>query len=240
MKRKFSYKVKGFDLFLLLLGFALALYDMNELGNGVHAAEPNTEISMATLIAFAIATAANSFALAWGISNGKNKAEHIINKKSMLGLIGWIGFAIAYVAIEIAAATNSAEMGTFVLGDHIPGYVILAISYIFSGLIIQDSAREIWDRDASACRSSESEYRLARKRVAREDSDINYMLTTLENYNQNYKSLDEQYEKQHDAIRHAEDAVINEILGKTMLENPDITPSEARNVVEQAKKDFVK
>ena len=240
MKRKFSYKIKGFDLFMMLLGFALAFYDMNELGNGIHAALPNMDITMSTGIAFAIATAANSFALGWGISNGKNKANRVINKKSLLGFVGWVAFAFVYIAIEIAAAMNPAKGTTFVLRDHIPGYIILAVSYIFSGLMIQSSAREMWDRDATACRASEPEYRLARKRVAREDSEINYELTALENYNQNYESLDEQYDKQLDAIRHAEDAVINEILGKTLQENPKITPSEARKVVEEAKRDLIK
>jgi predicted nucleic acid-binding Zn-ribbon protein len=114
------------------------------------------------------------------------------------------------------------------------------MSYIFSGLAIQKSAREMWDADASACRASENEYKVLRKRIAKEDSEINDMMTALENYSQNYDGLDEQFVKQSDAIRHAEDSVINEILGKTLQSNPEITPSEAKKVVEEAKRDFLK
>ena len=243
MRRKFSYKIKGLNLFLLALGFGLAFFDMTILKNGVHLITgANTTTS--SLVAIGIATIANTFALDWGITNGHNKATRAINKKSMLSFLAWVAFGIGYVLIEVITtinAINNGKPGTSInWPNQIGQYVLLAMSYIFSGLAIEKSAREIWDADAAACRSSENEFKLLRKRIAKEDAKINYMLTVLENYSQNYDSLNDQYNKQLDAIRHAEDSVINEILGKTLQDNPEVTPSEARKVVEEAKKDFIK
>jgi hypothetical protein len=237
MKHKFSYKIKGLDVFLLILGFGLAFFDMTVLQKGIHLIT-GANTSMSTLIAFGIATIANTFALDWGITNGRNKVKNMISKKSMLSFLAWVMFGIVYIIIEIIATVNSDKVINW--PNQIGQYIILAMSYIFSGLAIQKSAREMWDADASACRASENEYKVLRKRIAKEDSEINDMMTALENYSQNYDGLDEQFVKQSDAIRHAEDSVINEILGKTLQSNLEITPSEAKKVVEEAKRDFLK
>ena len=242
MKRKFSYRIKGLDFFLLALGFGLAFFDMTILQKGIHLIT-GTNTTMSSLIAVGIATIANTFALDWGITNGHNKSEHALNKKSMLGFLAWVAFGIGYILIEVITTTNAlskADAASFNWANQIGQYILLAMSYIFSGLAIQKSARDIWDADASARRASELEYKKLRKKLAKDDSKINYMLTALENYSQNYDSLNEQYGKQLDAIRHAEDSVINEILGKTLQENEEVTPSQARKVVEEAKRDFIK
>ena len=168
---------------------------------------------MSSILAVGLATVANTFALEWGKANGHAKAEGIFHKKSRLGFWCWVLFGLVYVLVEVVSTIN---METIDWAAQIGQYFILATSYVLSGLMIEKGAREIWDADASACRSSESEFNLLRKRIAKDDSKINYMLTALENYNQNYDSLNEQYDKQLDAIRHAEDSVINEILGKTL------------------------
>jgi hypothetical protein len=189
----------------------------------------------APLIAFILATFANFCAFEWGRINGKNKSKHIFNKKSAIGFLGWLAFAVVYGVIEYTSTINQKNIDwTAQVGQ----YVILVASYVMSGLMIEKSAREMNDIDAVACRASEKEYKTTMKRLARVDSRINYMLSALENYNQNYDSLNEQYEKQLEAINHAEDSAINEILGRTLQNNPEITPTEAQKVVEQARKDY--
>lgn len=237
MRRKFSYKIKFGDLFLLALGFGLAFFDMTILQKGLHLIT-GANTSMSSLLALAIATTANTFALDWGKTNGTKKTKHVINKESMMSFLAWMAFGIGYVIIECVTVMNAINKGeTINWFNQIGQYVLLALSYIFSGIAIQRASRDIWDADSSACRTSEAEFNTAANKVAKVDSKINYMLTALENYNQKYDTLKEQYDKQEEAIRHAEDSVVNEILGKTMQQNPEVTPSEARKVVEMAKKD---
>ena len=237
MKRKFSYKIKFGDLFLLALGFGLAFFDMTVLQKGLHLIT-NANTSQSSLLALAIATIANTFALDWGKTNGMKKTKHVINKESMMSFLAWVAFGIGYIVIEYVTVMNAINEGeTINWFNQIGQFILLALSYVFSGIAIQKSSRDIWDADSSACRASEAEFNLMSDRVAKTDSKINYMLTALENYNQKYDTLKEQYDKQEEAIRHAEDSVVNEILGKTMQQNPEVTPSEARKVVEMAKKD---
>lgn len=241
MKRKFSYKIRFDDLIFLALGFGLAFFDMTVLKNGIHVITgANTTTSSA--VAIGIATIANTFALDWGLTNGRNKAARALNKKSMLSFLAWVAFGLGYVLIETISTIDAINKGSGEINwtNQIGQYLLLALSYVFSGVAIQKSARDIWDADASACRASEAEFKQISKRVAKDDAKINYLLTTLENYGQNYDTAKGQYEKQLDAIRHAENSVINEILGKTLQENPEIMPSEARQVVEQAKAEFCK
>lgn len=234
MKRKFSYKIQFIDILMMLFSFGLAFYDMTVLQQGLRILT-NSNATMSSMLALGIATIANLFALSWGMANGRTKAKRVINKSSLIGFVGWLVFGIVYVVIEVV----NTEKHNVNIMNQIGQYIILAASYILSGISIQKAARDIWDADSSACRASEAEYKKLVKKIASRETRINYMLTALENYNQNYDILNEQYAKNIEAIDHAESSVINEILGKTLLENPEITPSEAKNVVEQAKKDFL-
>ena len=192
MKRKFSYKIRFDNIILLVLGFGLALFDMNMLKDGLKGiAGGDTNLTMASLMAFAMATVANTFALEWGKTNGETRAEHIINKKSLFAFLAWIAFGFGYVLIETIKTINQIDTSNFSWSNQIAQYVLLFLSYTFSGLAIQKASREIWDADASACRASENEFKLLVRQAARDDSKINYMLTILENYNQNYESLNE-------------------------------------------------
>ena len=81
MRRKFSYKITLMDLFLLALGFGLAVYDMTQLKTGIHyMTGENLQISQ--VVAIVIATIANSFAFMWGQTNGKTGAKKMFNKES--------------------------------------------------------------------------------------------------------------------------------------------------------------
>lgn len=231
--RKFGYKVPFVTYVLMIASFALALLDMTMLRDSVGAIL-RTDIDTSSILAMAIATIANLFALDWGRENGRNKSAKKLNKNSITGFLGWVLFGLVYVILKITAAFKSGSVDWV---TECAEFVILAASYIFSGLSIENSAREIWDADSSACRAAEESYNSQRKNIAVEDSKINKMLSSLENYNQNYDTLDRQYKKQQDAIRHAEDAVINTILGKTLQDNPSVLPDDAKKVIEQARTD---
>lgn len=239
MRRKNGYKVSFFSYILMAISFALAVFDMQMLQSGLNVvlnggSDEVDNTALSSLLAFAIATTANIFALTWGIKNGTNKAQKKINKKSAIGLVGWLCFGVFYGVIKAIDIMQGGDDINWSI--QIGGIVMLAVSYIFSGIAIEDSASEIWDADANSCRTAEADFNLKHRQIAKEDSGLNKMLNTLENYNDNYDILDKQYEQQLDAIRHAEDSIINEILGKTLLNNPEIDPESAEAVVEQAKK----
>lgn len=237
MTRKFSYKIPGMTIMLMAASFALAFLDMTMLKNSISTVIAGTTPKNAAILAFAIATMANLFALDWGRENGRNESKKKINKESRIGFAGWLLFGSIYVLLKSIDLCDADISNLSELLGKIGEFILLASSYIFSGLSIEAGASEVWNVDASSCRKSESEFTEKVKLIANEDPKIDKMLSSLENYNQNYDTLDAQYQKQLDAIRHAEDSVINEILGKTLQANPEITPSDAQEVVEQAKKD---
>ena len=242
MKRKFGYKIHFTDLALIGLGFALAFFDMTVLQKGVRLIT-GTNAAFSSLIAFSIATIANSFALDWGITNGKTQAKRAINKASSLGFIAWLAFGVGYIIIEAittADAINKAGAESINWANQIGQYLILLLSYVFSGCLIQKSSREMFDADAFACRDAENEYKRVHKKLARQESKIKGLLNDLESYENNYDSLKEQRDNQSAAIRHTEESVMNEIVGKTLQANPEISPSKARNILDDIRKDYLK
>lgn len=241
MRHKFSYRIQTIDLVMVAVSLALIFYDMTNLQAGLVAM--NSELFASptnSIIAAAIAIVADVFAFDWGMRNGRNKSTRVFNKKSMPSFLMWVIFGIVYAFIESAGIMASAESESFNLVGTIGQSVFLAISYISSGVMLQIAGRDMFDADAAACRASESEYKIYAMKAAKEDSRIKYMLGTLENYHQNFKSLDEQYEKQLEAINHAEDSVLNEVLGKMLQNNPTMNVEDARAVIRQAREDFEK
>ena len=242
MKRKFGYKIHFTELALMALGFALAFFDMTVLQKGVRLIT-GTNAAFSSLIAFSIATIANSFALEWGKTNGKTQAKRAINKESSLGFIAWLAFGLGYVIIEAITTVDAINKGgaeSINWTTQIGQYLILLLSYVLSGCLIQKSSREMFDADAFACRDSENEYKRVRKKLERQESKIKGLLKDLENYEDNYDALKTQYDKQLDAIRHTEESVMNEIVGKTLQANPEISPSKARNILDSIRKEYIK
>ena len=242
MKHKLGYKIRFADIALLALGFGLALFDMTVLQKGIRLIT-GANAATSSLVALAIATIANSFALDWGMTNGKNQEKKIINKRSRLSFIAWVAFGFGYAIIEAITTVDAINRGgieSINWPTQIGQYLILLLSYVFSGCIIEKSSREICEADAFACRDSENEYKKIHKRLAKEEAEIKTLLTTLENYGQNYDALESQYQIQLEAIKHSEESVMNEIEGKTLKANPKITPSEAHRILEDIKKDYLK
>ena len=242
MKRSFGYKIRFADIALLALGFGLALFDMTVLQKGIRLIT-GTNAANASLTALAIATIANSFALDWGMTNGKAKANSIFNKQSRLSFIAWVAFGFGYAIIEgitTIDAINRNGVESINWPIQIGQYLILLLSYVFSGLIIEKSSREICEADAFACRDSENEYKKIHKRLARDEARIKSLLTTLENYGQNFDALEEQYQIQLESIKHADESVMNEIEGKTLQANKEVTPSKARKILEDIRREYIK
>lgn len=226
MKRKFSYKIQLVDIAMIAAGGLLMIYDVSRLQTGYHAFL-KTNMSFSIILAFMTAFVANVFAFDWGMRNGRNSAKRIFNKNSIISFLCWVAMGVWYGVIMSKSGQADVE-----------SCILLAISYIVSGILLQIAARDIQNVDAAACRAAESEYSELNKKLSKDNAEIDYMLTSLDNYGQNYDLLNEKYEQQLGAIRKAEDSVVNEILGKTLQQNPEITPSEARKVVAQARADF--
>ena len=112
------------------------------------------------------------------------------------------------------------------------------MSYVFSGCLIQKASREMCEADAFACRDSENEYSHIHKRLARKEAKIKSLLTELENYGNNYDALKSQYDTQLKSIEDTEESIMNEIVGKTLQANPDVTPSKAHSILDNIKKDL--
>lgn len=58
------------------------------------------------------------------------------------------------------------------------------------------------------------------------------MIENLQKYNDNYVSLNKQYEKHKDNIRKNEKSTMARILSKVIASNPSIDPSDANRVME--------
>ena len=226
---KNTYQISGFKIFLLIISFALALLDMSMLKESVLEIIPvgNT---MSSVLAFAIATVANCMALDWGLSQTSKEKKKGYNK---IGLIGWISFGLVYIVLKCVGADweeileEQTEMRIFA-GE----FIILAASYIFSGLSIQNSAKDIWADDAVACRKAESDYKELLHQLSKEDAKIDKKLSILENYESYYKATRKQYLRHRQAILGAERASCNEILGRT-LQECDVEPSVAKEILNE-------
>lgn len=233
---KNSYKLPFFKIFFMGISFLLAFLDMTMLRDSIKLILTSIGSGMSSLIAFMIATMANLLAFEWGKSKAESEPKKPINKSALVGKWGWIFFGIIYIILKISEGLNQGLFETDIdinnLTQFVGSFCILAGSFITSGLIIASGAEDIFNREAQACRSSESEFNETRHELASEDAKINKKLSILENYESNFTSTRTQYLRHKKAITGAERAVCNEILGKTLQECEDIDPADAQKIVE--------
>lgn len=114
---------------------------------------------------------------------------------------------------------------------------ILAISYIFSGIEIQRTARQIWDADLVEYKDTKKKFQIAHRRLAQNESILKNRLGALKDYGRHYKDLDEQYDRIKANIFHVEDATLDVIVQKTKDQNPTIDPVKTRDVKEAVLKE---
>lgn len=180
------------------------------------------------LSALALATAANISALLWG----KQKGE----RESGKGFLwGWILLGIAYFVLRLipfyneVIAKNTWELKPII--EHLGRAIILAISYIGTGTMIEWAASQLWDIDIVNYLKTKNEFESQNAIIANNRSAVLKMVEDLENFDNNYKILDKQYDKCVDKIFKYDEATINMTAGKTKRLNLDIDPEEVDKIV---------
>jgi hypothetical protein len=216
----------------IVVSFLLGLLDMTLLYRAFHdLTQLNNGMSM--IISFIIATIANFTALTWGWENGRHLAKRTINKRTVGEFIIWLAIGIMYAvirAINIINKLGNPELNW--MGETIQ-IVILAISYIGTGVLIQSSAREIWDAECVAFRKARKKFNRLHEDVADASADLHEDIGILKKYNMNYSALEHQKNKIEFAIRKSEKAVMADIVSMTCAKNPMISPVQANKVMEQ-------
>lgn len=207
----------------IIASFSLAILDMFFM-KGVF--EPNFGDIGGALMAFALATTANISALFWGKEVGQGKSG-----KSFKW--GWIIMGFVYILIRaygtyLEIQQKGTGLDNIVL--QITYAVILTFSYIGSGTIIKWAAAQLWDKDITNYLASKKEFEEQNEDLANNKAAIWDMVKTFENYDENFKLLDRQYNKCKENIRKVEHSVMSQIVMKTIAEYP-IDPIDAEKVM---------
>ena len=229
---------RGGFWFAIIASFSLAIMDMIFLRD-VFTGFTGNNVTLASVIAFALATTANISALLWG----KEVAQ---GKKGRSFFWGWVVMGVFYAIIRGYAIFNSCDVliksgkevsPAFVMEQAIP-VILLTISYIGSGTLIKWAAVQLWDKDVMNYLNSKREFEEQNKELANNKAAIWDMVRTFENYDENFKLLDTQYEKHKESIRKVEHSVMSQIVMKTVTDYP-IDPIDAEKVMENvlAKRD---
>lgn len=226
MIRKKIYN-RTFLTIAIIISFLLAIMDMFFLKEVFekyfHFADWGGALS-----ALALATAANITALLWG----KQKGE----RESGKGFLwGWIFLGIAYFVLRLipfyneVVAKNAWELKPII--EHLGRAIILAISYIGTGTMIEWAAIQLWDINIVNYLKTKKEFESQNDIIANNRSALLKMVEDLENFSDNYKVLDKQYENCANKIFKYEEATINMTAGKTKRLNLDIDPEEVDKIV---------
>lgn len=218
----------------IIASFSLAILDMMLLYRILPNIFTAIEEYQAMLIAFLLATVANFTALTWGWNNGRRLEKRAVNKRSLGEIFFWIAIGAAYAAIRVMDLLNKMEANPEydVMGD-IVQMVILAISYIGTGVLIQSSAREIWDADCVAFRKAKKKFDILHNDIADASADLHESIGILKKYDSNYATLDKQKAEIETAIHKSEEAVMSDIVAVTLKKYPMISPAAANQVKEQ-------
>lgn len=216
----------------IVVSFLLGLLDMTLLYKVVHQLM-RLGNGPSMLVSFIVATIANFTALTWGWGNGKRLEKHSINKRSIGEFFAWFAIGCMYAAIRTVNIVQNFNTEGFNWTGEIIQIVILAISYIGTGVLIQSSAREIWDADCVSFRKAKRNFDSLHADIADAAADLQESIGILRKYDSNYKSLDDQKKEIEMAIHKSEEAVMADIVAVTVSNNPMISPIAANKVKEQ-------
>lgn len=214
---------------IIAVCFALGVADMMMLQEAMPDAL-NVKQSLAAPLALILATVANFTALLWGKSNGERLEKRSLNRQSIISFLLWSMIGAAYMAIRILAGLRKSSTGISVADLAQMG--ILAILYIGTGITISAEARTIFDANESEYRRRQKEFTKHNELISDEAADLQENIGKLKGYNSNYAALDAQYQKIKQSIRKAEAASMADIVGKTLKHHPEITSSEAHEVMD--------
>lgn len=221
----------------IVVSFALAILDMTLLQEKIQIVFSMSNI-FAMVTAFIIATIANFFAFTWGWGNGKRLEKHAINPRSAVEFSLWVVVGFSYIAFRVLPSLhpdwfNIGDDEVSDLRNEILQIVVLAISYIGSGLTIQDSAREIFDRDCVKARKARKVFTELREDLAADSADIRESISILNNYSKNYESLETQKKTTETAIKKGEISTMSDIAARVKAANPEISPAKCEEVMDR-------
>lgn len=208
----------------IIASFSLAILDMFFMKSVF---EPNFGDIGGSLIAFALATSANLSALFWGKEAGQGK-------KGYSFMWGWIVMGFVYILIRaygtyLEIEKNGTGLNNIML--QVTYAIVLTFSYVGSGTLIKWAATKLWDKDVVNYLTSKKEFEEQNEALANNKAAIWDMVKTFENYDENFKLLDKQYNKCKENIRKVEHSVMSQIVMKTIDEYP-IDPLDAEKVME--------
>lgn len=229
-----NFETPVLRIVFIIVSFMLAILDMILLQEKIGIVfRMNNVFAMAT--ALIIATIANFMALTWGWGNGKRLEKKSLNKRSLRDFTLWAVIGCSYVAFRLLPSLHpdwfDIEPEDITgLQEEIMQIVVLGISYVGSGLLIQDSAREIWDNDCVRARKAKKKFMELREDLAADSADIRESISILNNYEKNYKTLELQKKKTVSAINKAEIATMSDIETEMKKAHPEISPADCRRV----------
>ncbi len=213
------------------VSFSLAIFDMFFLRD-VFNKNLGFDIVGASIMSVSLAFAADVAALIWGRQKGLRDSW-----KSFKW--GWIALGVAYMAIRSVSFVEDVIIdGDYsyesIMGQVIP-VIVLTISYIGTGTMLQWAGSKIWDLDAVNFREAKKVFKESHAKVIKNHAAILEMAKRLDEFDKNYDSLNHQYNIHMDKIRKNEHSVMSLIVAKTIADNPEIidSPSEADNVMKK-------
>ncbi len=244
MKEKKNFDFPTIRVVYIVVSFGLAVFDMFMLQEKLLDILPNgTTPSFAAITSVIVATMANFIAFTWGQENGKMMAAKVINKKTAGTFATWVTIGCVYALIRLSYIIKHAMMGYKPILDlsgimgQIAEIILLSISYIGTGILIEESARDIFDADCVACRKAKKKFDRIHADIAAEVSDLQANIGVLKKYGNNYKTLERQKNKIETAIRRAERGAMADIVGKMLTKHKEISPTLANAVMDEVIQD---
>lgn len=212
---------------IIIVCFLLAILDMimlrDALGKVIQGLGSN---AMKSLTAFVIATVANFNAFLWGMETGRNLRRRSVNKNSVLSFCIWVVIGIFYIIVKISSFDDN-------ILNNLVELSLLMILYASTGLTISAEARVIFDRDVREYKRLQKQLELYSATLADEVSEIRKNLDILDGFEDNFKTLDDQYAKIKSTIKKSEESAMADIVGKMLAGHPEVTPSEAHKVMDE-------
>lgn len=218
---------------MVIVSFSLAVLDMLFL-QGVLMDNIGFDPTSASVVALALATAANIAALLWGRQKGLRDSW-----KSFM--FGWIFLGIAYAAIRSISFVNEivlrGDWSFNTIMEQLVPAIILTISYVGTGSMLEWAGAKIWDIDTVNYLDSKKAFKRAHSKIINNRAAILEMAKRLDEYQKNYDTLNHQYDIHMEKIRKNEHSTMSLVVAKTIADHPEISPTAANKVMDEVLED---
>lgn len=212
---------------MIALSFGLAIFDMFFLRDVL---KDNLGFNLigASVASLALATAANATALLWGRQKGLRDSWKPF-------MWGWILLGFAYAVIRSISFVDSIVIDNdwsfdTIMEQFVP-VVVLTISYIGTGSMLEWAGSKLWDVDVVNYLQSRKAFKQAHRIIVNNRAAILEMAKRLREYEKNYETLNHQYDIHLKKIRKSEHSTMSLIAAKTIADYPEISPTAADKVM---------